>query len=109
MELIKTIMIQAEDDNIHTDIEGYTEQEVLGHQKLLIDAGFLDGVYHMNTESAKPTISVVHIKDITWQGYDLLELLQDEKKFEYLKSLGKAISLELLKEAIKYAKNSLIG
>jgi hypothetical protein len=103
MELIKEIMIRVEEDNFDTNIEGYDKQIVLNHMKMLIDAGFLDGVFHMNTEGRRPVVSNVHIKDITWQGYDFLELLKDDEKFAFLKDIGKKLSFEVLKDAVKTA------
>ena len=103
MELIKDIMLKVEEDNIGSKIDGYTEQEVLFHQKLLIDADFLQGKVHTSLETSREEIDFVMIKEITWQGYDFLEVLKDDKKFEYIKDIARKMPLEVLKLGIKSA------
>ncbi|OQX57526.1 MAG: hypothetical protein B5M52_07195 [Helicobacteraceae bacterium 4484_230] len=103
MDLIKEIMLAIENDDFKAEIEGYNEQEVLFHKKLLIDAGYLNGITHNDTSAARPTVAAAFIKDITWEGYDFLELLKDDEKFAFLKDIGKKLSLEALKSATKIA------
>ena len=107
MELIKDIMLKVEEDNVGSEINGYTEQEVLFHQKLLIDADFLQGKVHTSLETSRGKIDFVMIKEITWQGYDFLEILKDDKKFEYIKDIARKMPLEVLKSGIKSAINML--
>jgi len=99
MDLIKKIMMRIED---------YDKQVVLNHMKMLIDADFLGGISHMNNEGGKPTVGFVHIEDITWQGYDFLELLKNDEKFAFLKDIGKKLSLEALKSAVKIATTTAL-
>lgn len=103
MELIKVIMLNVEADNIGSKIDGYTEQEVLFHQKLLIDADFLQGKVHTSLEANRGEVDFVMIKEITWQGYDFLEVLKDDNKFEYIKDIAKKMPLETLKLGMKSA------
>lgn len=108
MDLIKEIMIRAERDD-NSEVENYDRQIVLNHKKMLIDAGFLQGNYHMNSEGAKPVVGFVHIEDITWEGYDFLELLNDDEKFAFLKDIGKKLTLEVLKSGVKLAMSSALS
>ena len=107
MDLIKIIMLQAEKGKISTAIEGYRKQEILNHQKLLLDAGFLKGEPYMTREGAQPIVAMVYINEITWQGYDFLELLKDNEKFSYLKDMAKKVPLEAIKSGIKLALEGL--
>ena len=43
----------------------------------------------------------VKIINITYSGYDFLDLLKDDDKFKVLKDLGKFVSAETLKAAIQ--------
>ena len=107
IELIKIIMLNVEAENIGSKIDGYTEQEVLFHQKLLIDADFLQGKVHISLERSRGEVDFVVIQEITWQGYDFLELLKDDKKFEYIKDISKKMPLEVIKVGIKLAFDKL--
>jgi hypothetical protein len=107
MDLIKAILLKAEDDDFSIQIEKYTEQEVLYHQKLLIDVGYLNGKVYNNTETAKKEIAGITGREITWQGYDFLEVLKDDKKFEYIKDIAKKMPLEVMKMGIKLAFEKL--
>jgi len=100
-------MLEIEADNVGSRIDGYTEQEVLFHQKLLIDANFLQGEPHISFETSKGEVDSVIIKEITWQGYDFLEVLKDDKKFEYIKDIAKKLPLEVIKIGIKLALDKL--
>ncbi len=108
MELIKAIMIKVENEDYADNLENFSLQEVLFHKKLLIDAGFLSGKTYPNTESSKPEVGAVIIREITWQGYDLLELLKNDEKFAYLKDIAGKLPLETLKMGIKLAAERLI-
>lgn len=108
MDLVKAIMIKAENDDYGVKIEGYDKNEILFHQKLLIDASFLDGTTHSNSESGRPVVDAVFVKEITWQGYDFLEVLKDDKKFTYLKDIAKKLPLETIKMGIKLAMKELV-
>jgi hypothetical protein len=108
MDLIKSIMIKAENDDFSNNIENYTKQEVLNHQKLLIDVGYLEGIVKSSTLQGKKVVILVTIREITWQGYDFLEILKDDKKFEYIKDIGKKIPFEVLKLGIKSAITGLL-
>ena len=108
MNLIKEIMLQAEEDDADSKVKGYDRQIVLNHKKMLIDAGFLQGTHHINSEGAKPIVGFVDITDITWEGYDFLELLKDDEKFAYLKDIAKKMPLEAIKMGMKLAYDELI-
>jgi hypothetical protein len=108
MELIRTIMLKIEKDDYSDNIDNFSLQKVLFHKKLLIDAGFLSGNIYLNTESSKPEVGTVIIREITWEGYELLELLKNDKKFTYLKDIGKTLPLETLKIGIKLALERFI-
>lgn len=107
MDLIKSIMIKAENDDFDIEIQGYTEQEVLYHQKLLIDIGYFNGKIYYNTETSKKEVGGIAGQEITWQGYDFLEILKDDKKFEYIKDIAKKMPLEVIKMGIKLALEKL--
>lgn len=100
-------MLKAENDDFNIDIQGYSEQEVLYHQKLLIDVGYFNGKIYYNRETAKKEIAGITGMEITWQGYDFLEVLKDDKKFEYIKDIAKKMPFEAIKIGMKLAIDKL--
>lgn len=96
MELIKKIMLNIENDEPTFEIQGYEKNSIFFHQKLLIDAGYLEGKYLL--DGSRPVD--VNITNITYHGYDFLDILKDDDKFKVLKDLGKQLSLEVLKTLI---------
>jgi hypothetical protein len=97
MDLIKTIMLKIENNDLANDIDGYSMQEVLFHKKMLIDAGFLVGKSRMSLESSLFEVSAVFISGITWEGYNFIDIIKDDNKFKILKDLGKNLSMEAFK------------
>lgn len=97
MDLIRKIMLKIENDEEYSDIQGYEKNNILFHQKLLIDAGYLEGKYIDGSGSIPIDVKIINI---TYSGYDFLELLKDDNKFTVLKNLGKFVSAEMLKNAL---------
>lgn len=106
MNLIKEILLNIENDLIKANIDGYGEQDILNHKGLLIDSGFIEGKIYYDTESSKRIVGNVIIRDLTWQGHNLIDTLKNDSKFNMLKDLGKNLSLEGLKIALNNAITS---
>lgn len=108
MDLIKRIMLEIESGSFSNTIQGYEEQQVLYHVKLLIDAKFLNGKYYDDISTSKPSIAGVIVRDLTWQGHDFLDILKDDSKFKTIKDLGKSLSLEAIKLALNQAIQNIL-
>jgi len=106
MNLVKQILLNIEKNLKEENLDSYMEQDILNHKGLLIENGFINGVIHHNSESFERVIDGVIINNLTWQGYDLIDILKDESKFEMIKNLGKNISSEVLKIALTNVINS---
>jgi len=108
MELIKIILSNIEDDKANDKIEGYEEQMVMYHQALLKDAGYINALVRQNTEIGGGEYSNIFVKDLTWEGHALLDILKDDEKFKVLKDLGKNLPLEAFKIIIKKIIESIL-
>lgn len=121
--LRKQLIAIEEDRNVFSEIsdkskwqnEAERENEEirqLGHLKLLIDDGLVEGIYikrgmdgHFIFAATNPAL--------TMAGHDLLEALRSPKLWEKIKSLAKNNGIELSVFAVKYlaekALSSLIN
>ncbi len=108
MELIKIILLNIENDKANNKIEGYEEQEVMYNKFLLNEAGYIDAIIAKDTESASSKLVRVYVENLTWKGHELLDVLKDDNKFNLIKDLGKNLSLEALRMAIKEAISSAL-
>lgn len=103
MELIRKILINVQNGDFFDGVEGFDEDAVNYHKALLIERGLLEGkpIYSMTGEKAVDIPSQVMIKKITWEGHDLIDYIQDEKKWEqikdYLSRAGKNLNIENIK------------
>ena len=98
MELIKKIMLNIENDEPTLEIQGYEKSNIFFHVNLLIDAGYLNGKSVMGNGHIPVDVKIMNI---TYSGYDFLDLLKDDNKFKVLKDLGKFVSAETLKAVIQ--------
>lgn len=92
-------------------IEGHSEDEVLEHEGLLIDAGFLEGHIHGSGMGGQRYYAVI-INGITWEGHEFIAAARSDtlwaKAKEKAVSSGIAISLSLMKPLLlKLAKEKL--
>ncbi len=108
MELIKIILLNIENDEANNKIEDYEEEEIMYNKFLLNEAGYIDAIIATYTEGASSRLAKVHVKNLTWKGHELLDVLKDDNKFNLIKDLGKNLSLEALRMAIKEAISSAL-
>ncbi len=108
MDLIKKIMLEIQSESFNNTIQGYEEQQVLYHVKLLINANFVDGRCYDDNSTPKPSIVGVIVRDLTWQGHDFLDVLKDDSKFNTIKDLGKSLSLEAIKSALNQVIQNIL-
>lgn len=87
LDLVRTILKEIEDevppnrtaDNIK--IDGYDQDTVYAHVKLLIDEEYLEGKVLM----AMMGIVGVHISGLTWKGHDFVSATKDESLWDKAK------------------------
>lgn len=101
MDLIREILLEIESKESETSwvtvsFEGYSEQEVNYHVKLLSQEGLI---------KAKSYMSGHMIQNLTWQGHDFIEDAKNEtvwiKAKEFIKEKGGSASLSVMTEVLK--------
>lgn len=104
-DLARKIMFAIEDTPANQTpgdvvIEGRTEDEIIEHLALLIDAGYLDGKTHRSGMGSQ-RLYTVFITGITWEGHEFIAAARSEGLWNQAKekftSTGTAISLSLIK------------
>lgn len=113
MELIRTILLKVEadpkfDGSYHSagaaslGITDHTDEEVLYHLVMLVDAGFLVG----NTKMAR--MGDVVVAKLTWNGHEFLDAIRDpdiwsktKERAKGVASIGLGLVWELAKAEIK--------
>lgn len=77
------------------------EGRQLGHLKLLIDNGLVEGIYIEIAMNRDFVYSIANPR-LTMAGHDLLDTLRSPKLWEKIKSLARQESIELSISAIRF-------
>ncbi len=108
LDLIREILLQVEEREpkqpLEVKIEGRDRQEIVGHVRLLQEAGFVEATF-----TGGPT-AIVH--RLTWDGHEFLDSVRESniwaKVRERLKEVGGTASIDIVKAlAIGFAKEKL--
>lgn len=101
MDVIRKILIESENGNLNNVIEGVPEDVLRFHKRLLIEANLIEGAIAGSGEVP----DAIMIRKVTWQGYDLLDSIREESRWNQIKELimsgGKAMTVEVIKLAAK--------
>ncbi|MHC4098630.1 MAG: DUF2513 domain-containing protein [Planctomycetota bacterium] len=105
MELIRKILITLQDSNqtqgsIPLKFDGYSDDQISYHVKILAEQGIIAA---NNCSSMKNF--AWRAKGLTWEGHDYIDAIRDEARWqkvkEWIKSTGKILTMETLKQAVK--------
>ena len=109
MDLVRLVLIQVEEGEAPEEMSRYSEEQILYHCGLTIEAGLVEGeVVHGHNGQI---VGAAMIK-LTWAGHDFLDAARSEsiwsKAKEKILSAGGGWTLELLKALLlQEAKQSL--
>jgi len=103
-ELVRKLLLHIEGEQV--ELSSYTEEQILYHKALLLDAGLAEGPKpHYSSRQFSEIPDQVIIRRLTWEGHDLIDAIRDEghwqKVKDWVKEAGKILTLETLKEAIQ--------
>jgi hypothetical protein len=105
MDLIRLILIEAQNGNPNGDIHGYDSDNLKYHRKLAIDVGLLEGKIQNNLANTSVVPSSVFVKDLTWGGHDFIDAIASDTNWFKVKSFiqesGKAVTMETIKQGVK--------
>ena len=105
MELIRKILVAVEDHpepdgSVPLRFDGYSDQEVSYHVKLLSDQGLIEA-----TDCRSLQDFSLKARSLTWGGHDFVEAIRDDTRWNKVKKwvldAGKILTLETAIEAAK--------
>lgn len=77
MDLIRSLLIDIEGED-SVDLEEYTEEEIVEHKRLLIEAGLARG----DMLTGADRILAIHIDGLTWEGHEFLSAARNKKLWD---------------------------
>jgi hypothetical protein len=117
MDLIRTLMIQMADHPAPT-LDGWyrtrgeneaEEQRILGHLKLLHEAGLIRAVVSESNNG----IAAVEPLEVTWRGHDFVDNARNETVWGTAKATvaqkGGSVSFAVFQEVLKSVALKLLG
>jgi hypothetical protein len=109
MELIRLLLLQQEQGEPSTELENYSEEEVIYNYALMLDAGLIDANLLLDG-SGQPAGVTVH--RLTWAGHDFLDATRDSKIWKTAKEQilkpGVSWTFSILLEWLKQEANKRI-
>lgn len=105
MELIRKILIALEDTEITQgwvplSFDGYSEELISYQIKILAEKHIISAENVSNQTGFK-----WHAKSLIWNGHDYIDAIRDDTRWqkvkEWVKTAGKVLTLETMKEAVK--------
>jgi hypothetical protein len=110
MELVRTILLQVENDDRSLDIEGYESSTVEKHFELLVEAGLLKAnIKHTGDGS----LIFLGTPRLSWEGYEFLDAARNDtiwkKAKKTLEGTTSSISFAVLKALLTQLALSELG
>ena len=108
MNIIRLLLLQQEGQEV--DLSSYTEDQLIYHAALLIEAGLVDGSI-IPGEEGYPAMTTVN--RMTWSGHDFLDAARNDSVWKKVTSgfaqKGLSTTFDLLKIALEKAILSQMG
>ena len=108
MDLIRKIMLNVESEDgdkgqSNLIIDGYPQDIIAEHVRLIHDAGFIEGPVQFESGSTK--VIAYSINRITWNGYEFIDACRDHNRWMEVKRIvaekGSTVSMEILLMLLK--------
>ncbi len=109
MSLIRLILLDQEAEH-EADLSGFSEDQIVYHCALLIEAGLLHGSVLRDGEGKARGAAII---SLTWAGHDFLDAARNESAWNKTKQItkekGVSLSFELFKELLSSILRQQIG
>lgn len=100
MELIRLLLLDTEGEE-KPDLSGYSEQQLLYHTALLIDAELVEGAIIPGSDGLP---IAAHIIRLNWKGHEFLDAARNQsvwkKVMEKVKSGGASLPLPVIQDML---------
>ena len=101
-DLVRDILLAAEEQDFNQSKaiapEGYSNEEIWYHIKIMEDGGLIRMKQHQNIELPAPVFD-----GLTWEGHEFLDSIRESNTWNKVKAILKDKSLGLSYESIKTA------
>lgn len=102
-ELVRNLLLNVEGEEV--DISSYTEEQILYHKALLLEAGLAEGPKpHFSSGEFSEIPDRVVIRKLTGEGHNFIDSIRDEGRWQeakdWIRKAGKILTLETLKKAV---------
>jgi len=105
MDLIRAVLLRAQQGDPNGVVQGYTEEEVKYHRALAIEKQLLKGRALKDHQKPTEIPAVVVVLDLTWEGHDFLDAIVSDTNWakvkKFLADARKQVTIETVKFAIK--------
>jgi hypothetical protein len=110
MELIRSLLLEKEQERAPEELAGYSLEEILYNTELMADAGLVVASFIKDAGGVTRTAIT---ERLTWAGHDFLDSTRDSKiwkkaKEQVLKS-GASWTFDILREWVKYELKQKLG
>lgn len=110
MNLVRLLLLDREGAEPKPDLSAFTEEEVVYHTALLIEAGLIHGLVIENNQGA---LSSTVAFRLTWAGHEFLDAARNETIWKHaterIRKAGVDVSLSLLGDLLKSLLKEPLG
>lgn len=111
MDLVREILLEIEKQYKGTviynfSIKDYMKEDVAVHCKVMKEAGLLSdcAIGYSDNE-----ISMINVGNLTWEGYDYLDLIRDDTTWKKVKDTAKAKGIPLMIDTVKQIATAIVS
>lgn len=109
MNLIRAVLIKAQQDDPNGIVEGHSKDAVKYHRALAIQKGLLSGKVQKDYSHLSQVPAAVVITGLTWEGHDFIDAIENEKDWVKVKAFLADAGKQLTIETIKFGISQLFG
>lgn len=110
VDLEREILLSIEDSykpgdkQVSLNIDGYSEEEIYEHAKLLYQAGLIQSFLDTSTMST----SECFVGNLTNEGFDYVEAVRNDSAWTKTKEFAKKKGIPLVSESLKTVASALV-
>ena len=110
MNLIRLLLLETEGEGSKPDVSPYSEDQIVYHSALLIEAGLVHGEIILDG-SGQP--AGTNILRLTWAGHEFLDAARNDtiwhKASDRIKKSGVDVTISLMKEILNQLLKQSLG
>jgi Hypothetical protein (DUF2513) len=109
MSLIRLLLLRMEGEE-EVDLAPYTEEQLIYHSALLVEAGLIDGAIRTDAQGYPNGVASIRL---TWKGHEFLDAARNDSIWQKttgaVRSKGISLTFDLLKELLTATIRGQLG